>query len=123
RAVVGVDAHGDVARQGDLLVEDVPHDVVDDLDARHGDQTAAVLDRADVADLAAAPGMERRPVEHDAPRGRVDDHGAVLVQVRLRMTQVDGHGPNLSMVTPTAARSRPGTAPCGATGRPGPAGA
>ena len=56
RAVVGVDAHGDIAGEGDLLVEEVPHDVVDDLDARHRDEAAAVLDRADVADLAAAPG-------------------------------------------------------------------
>ena len=121
RAVVGVDPHEDVAGQRDLLVEHVPDDVVDGLDAGDRDQAAGVLDRADVADLAATAGMERRAVEGDPSGRRVDDRRAVLVQVRLLVTQVDGHGPNLSMVTPTAARSRPGTAPCGAAARPGPA--
>ena len=52
----------------------------------------AMLDRADVADLTAATGMERRAVEHD-PSGRgVDDGRAVLVQVGLLVAEVHGHG-------------------------------
>ena len=73
RAVVGVDADRDVAGEGDILVEDVPDDVVDGLDAGDRDEAAGVLDRADVADLAAAardgtPSGRARPA-----RGRVDD--------------------------------------------------
>ena len=93
---VGIDPHHDLAIKRDLLVEEVPDDVVDGLDAGHRDEAAGVLDRPDVADLATAAGVERRPVEHDPSGGRADDHGTVFVEIRLLVTQVDGHGPNLS---------------------------
>ena len=82
---------------------------------------------ADVADLAAAPGMERRAVEHDPPGRASTTDGAVLVQVGLLVTQVDGHGPNLSMChadggTITtghgALRSNRPASPAGATASP-----
>ena len=96
RTVVGVDPHHDLAVERDLLVEQVPDDVVDGLDAGHRDEAAGVLDRPDVAHLAAAAGVERRPVEGDPPGRRADDHRAVFVQIRLLVAEVDGHGPNLS---------------------------
>ena len=63
------------------VVEDVPHDAVDRLDAGDRRRAAGVVEPADVADLATAARVERRAVEHDPPRRGVDDHGVVLVEV------------------------------------------
>ena len=73
-------------------VEEVPHDVADRLDADDRRSAAGVVEPADVADLAAAAGVERRAVEHDPPRRGVDDVGVVLVEVGLLVAQVHGHG-------------------------------
>ena len=106
RAPGGVDTHDDVA--GELeprIVEDVPHQAVDVLDRRDGDDPAGVLQRPGVADLATAAGVERRAVEHH-PTGRgLDDGRAVLVEIRLFMAQVDRHGPNLPMRAVAATRA------------------
>ena len=45
--------------------------------------------------LTAAAGVERGAVEHDPAGRRVDDRRAVLVEIRLLVAQVDGHGPVL----------------------------
>ena len=119
-ALVGVDAHDDVAGQLDLVAEQVPHHVVAvDLDAGDLDHAAVVLEPAGVADLPATAGMERRAVELHAARRGVDDHGAVLVEVGLLVAEVDGHG---SRTYPWAARprlaARAGVTPPRTTRRP-----
>ena len=92
RPVLGVDAHDDRVPHLGIGVEQVPDDVVDRLDGDDRYSAAGVVEPADVADLTAAAGVQRRAVEHDAPRCGVDDHGVVLVEVGMLVTEVHGHG-------------------------------
>ena len=94
-----VDAHEHGSRQLDGgVAEQVPHRLVlvaGWFDPGDGDHAAAVLDPPGVAHLTATTGVERRPVELDAPWTGPEDLGFVFDEVRSFVAEVDGHGSKL----------------------------
>ena len=66
------------------------------IDLHSGDDPGAPipLDAGPVTQLAASTGVEGAAVQRDRTRTRVDDGGLVAQQIRVFVTEVDGHGSN-----------------------------
>ena len=90
--MLGVDRNGDITGQlGHRVGEHMPPGVAVGLDTDHLYPTVRPLDRAAVADLPAPARMKCRTREGHRTGSSGDDHGLVLVQVWLVVTQIDRH--------------------------------